>query len=92
MNTLFAKARRNRRAIGASRRIMHTGVTMLGLLVGSALPAYAHGVAAGDLLAPPLFTAGAVGFAIYWAFLLWPAPHRQRGNVNQERPVPRAVE
>ena len=91
MHALFAREHGKRRVIGASRRIVHTSVTMLGLLVGSALPAYAHGAAAADTLAPPLLTAGALGFGIYWLFLLWPAPHRERVSVNQERSGPRPV-
>ena len=91
MDALFTRKHGKRRAIGASRRLVYTGATMLGLLMGSAPPAYAHGVAAGDMLAPPLLTAGALGFGIYWLFILWPAPQRERGRVDQGRSGPRSV-
>ena len=55
------------------RRGVQLCVAVAAWVAGSTLPVLAHGVASGDQLAPPLFTAGAVGFVIYWLIVLWPS-------------------
>ena len=80
----FSRRPCGKRRTALFRRVLQLSVVVTGWLVGSTLPVYAHGVASGDQLAPPLFTAGAVGFVIYWLIVLWPSQGQEAGAQGTE--------
>ena len=76
--TLSTPASRKRREMSLARRVLRVTLALLGWVVAVTLPVYAHGgSAAASVIAPPLFTAGAVGLVVYWLIVLWPLHDRE---------------
>ena len=84
--TMTKLLRTKRQRASWVRRLLQTGVTVLGWMAGTATLLQAHGTASPDVLVPPLATAGAMGFWLYWLIVLWPSHQAQNpeGAAHQE--------
>ncbi len=58
-----------------SVRLLAVRLAVLATVLSLSGSAYAHGVNAEEM-APPIITAGILGFVCYWLVILWPASER----------------
>ena len=67
-------------------QVLRVTPVLLGWVVGATLPVYAHGgPASASLIAPPVLTAGTVGFVTYWLIVLWPSQGRQTEDQGAQK-------
>ena len=84
------------RPFAVPRRVWRISMAVLACLMGSITLAQAHGGGGGpEVVLPPIFTSGLLGFVCYWLVMLWPSstkkgdtevrPSTQSGNTTATR-------
>jgi hypothetical protein len=82
------------------RRVWRISMAALAFLMASTTLAQAHGGGGGpEVVLPPIFTSGLLGFVCYWLVILWPSskkegdtevrPDSQNWQATRTRPRPR---
>lgn len=60
------------------RRVWRISIAVLACLMGSITLAQAHGGGGGpEVVLPPIFTSGLLGFVCYWLVMLWPSSQKK---------------